>query len=321
MNAGRVCKVFYLLAVLGLLSGSTANVTAQDDAENEGKIVQKKRRVIRIPGFEDADVDVEVVKVPKYWIGVRCEQSEGGDVIVLDVLDDSPAEEAGIKAGDQILKIGDAKLDGVKVLIDEVNEHGEDSVDLTIRRGGEEIEISVKPQRRPDLGAGTLNLNDFEDVFEALPHAFRERDDVLRFIQPGLVIGEDLGEFPSGVRVKIERKNDDPATITIERDGKEWTVTEDSLDELPKDLRPWARRMLSSTGQGDIRSRIGNRIRPNTRPGIRRFTIPEHEEIRKWIQKPETADTDDSELEKEIKELREQVEELRELIEKLHDED
>jgi C-terminal processing protease CtpA/Prc len=91
-------------------------------------------------GFMDSD---------QGYLGVRIEGissdlgdyfgvDEGEGVLVLEVVDDSPAEDAGIKAGDIILKIDGKEIEDTDELVKYVRKS----------EPGEEIEITLKRKRR-----------------------------------------------------------------------------------------------------------------------------------------------------------------------------
>ncbi|MBU8923355.1 MAG: PDZ domain-containing protein [Bacteroidales bacterium] len=63
---------------------------------------------------------------------------EGEGVLILDVIEDSAAEEAGMKAGDVILAVGDEEIDDPQALIESLGDCDEDeeTVDITVIRKG-----------------------------------------------------------------------------------------------------------------------------------------------------------------------------------------
>lgn len=66
----------------------------------------------------------------------------GEGVLVIEVLEESPAEEAGIKAGDVVVKISGEDVSGVDEFLDEVYEcTGKDEVGIVIVRKGKKKEI------------------------------------------------------------------------------------------------------------------------------------------------------------------------------------
>jgi S1-C subfamily serine protease len=89
------------------------------------------------------------------WLGLNCAESEG-EVRVLRVTRESPAEQAGVQPGDRILRIDDAEVGALETLYKTLWRDGaERDVVLTIRRGGEVHTLTVhaldrmKTLRRP----------------------------------------------------------------------------------------------------------------------------------------------------------------------------
>jgi C-terminal processing protease CtpA/Prc len=64
---------------------------------------------------------------------------EGEGVLVLKVFEDSPAEAAGIKAGDVIVKIGDEEIEEIDDVFEAINE-----VNVEVEEDGEESEVEVE---------------------------------------------------------------------------------------------------------------------------------------------------------------------------------
>ncbi len=77
------------------------------------------------------------------WLGLNCEE-RGGEVRVLRVTRDSPAELAGVQPGDRILRIDDAEVAALETLWKTLWRDGaEREVRLTIRRGDEQQTLTV----------------------------------------------------------------------------------------------------------------------------------------------------------------------------------
>jgi regulator of sigma E protease len=68
-----------------------------------------------------------------------------GDLRVGTVLENSPAQRVGLRPGDQILAIDERELLS-PVALDEYLQNVSDGVDLTLRRGGEILQMSIRPQ-------------------------------------------------------------------------------------------------------------------------------------------------------------------------------
>jgi len=68
-----------------------------------------------------------------------------------------------------------------------------------------------------------------------------------RFIQPGTLLPAaeaDAFPLPRSLRIAITRQGDEPARVVVERDGRRWEVTEDTLETLPEDVRSQVLRPL-----------------------------------------------------------------------------
>ncbi|MGE4051604.1 MAG: S1C family serine protease, partial [Piscinibacter sp.] len=77
------------------------------------------------------------------WLGLNCEE-RGGEIRVLRVTQDSPADLAGIRPGDRILRIDDADVAALETLWKTLWRNGaEREVLLTIRRDGEVQTLTV----------------------------------------------------------------------------------------------------------------------------------------------------------------------------------
>lgn len=98
----------------------------------------------------------------KYFIGVHCEPvnetlrshldlEEGTGLVVAEVSEDSPAEEAGIEIHDVLLFADESQLKEIADLSKVVNQVGEEeqALTLTLLRKGKEISVEVKPAERP----------------------------------------------------------------------------------------------------------------------------------------------------------------------------
>ena len=70
---------------------------------------------------------------------------EAGVVKVIAPIDDTPAEKAGIKAGDYIVRINDQQVQG-KTLMEavKINERPSWNIELTVRRKGKKKPLTLK---------------------------------------------------------------------------------------------------------------------------------------------------------------------------------
>ena len=85
----------------------------------------------------------------KAFVGVKTAEREGGGVLVERVGEESPAEKAGMKVGDVILKIGEDEVTDKESFTAFVFElFPKDKVEMTILRDGKEQTIEVELEER-----------------------------------------------------------------------------------------------------------------------------------------------------------------------------
>lgn len=269
-------------------------------ADEDDDFPPRKRRVVVIDAEPNQIEDEEeIIRRPsRYWLGIQCEVSNDG-VSIAKVVGDSPAANAGLKTGDLVRRINDVEIDDVKTLIDSVQSSNGKSLKVSVLRDEEVITVDVTPGKMPNRFTRQFPQRDFFLDFPNAERFFNSEDFDMHFVNPGFAFDGTDG-FPENASIKIERKNDEPTKLTIERDGEKWVVDEGSVDKLPKDLQGWAKKMLRQSN---------NRFQMRP-PSIRRFeSFPNQIRQRFQIQKDERND--------EIKELREEIRELRKLIEEM----
>jgi S1-C subfamily serine protease len=78
------------------------------------------------------------------WLGVNCVE-QGGQVRVARVTDDSPADVAGLQAGDRITRLDGVKVEALAQLWKALwaDSRSERTVRLEIERGGRPMDITV----------------------------------------------------------------------------------------------------------------------------------------------------------------------------------
>ncbi len=95
-------------------------------------------------------------------------------VEVLAVAPNSPAEAAGLQAGDEIIQINDVSIDSSAILHDTVYANLGESVSVAFQRDGQEGEISLIPRTNPPPNEGAIGIvmiNPLREITwtEALP--------------------------------------------------------------------------------------------------------------------------------------------------------
>ena len=216
---------------------------------------KQHRRILRFA--PDSEVVFQQTSPSDYWIGVGC-----GDVsealraqlgidddlglLVQNVIDDGPAEKAGIEVHDVLIRAADHSLKGIKDLSDAVNEAEEGELEIELIRGGDVVTIQVAPEKRkshfefrtlePDMERTQKWLERFGSGH---PTRFN-----LNFRRPGQAFELD---FPDDLNIRINKSGGDPAEIIVEQGDQTWEVSEDSLDELPDEVRKYVDSVLGRT--------------------------------------------------------------------------
>ncbi len=120
------------------------------------------------------------------------EVDEGEGVLVLSVMEDSPAEEVGIQVGDVIMEVDDAAIDSPGDLRDAVLDHEGETVSIRIRRHGEDLTLDVEldePERweaRHPLGRArelSIEREGLQSQLEELREQLRDLREQLRELE------------------------------------------------------------------------------------------------------------------------------------------
>jgi hypothetical protein len=288
--------------------------------------------------------------VSEYWIGLVCtpveeplrshlKLPEGKGLVVVQVVEESPAASAGLQVHDVLISAGDALLATGEDLIAAVDRTKESELTLRIVRAGDEISIAVTPARRPADQAIApevqwLDVPGAEGpdgavrrwIARVMPGATSRR--IARFIGPGGVMppGALLGaELPEGMSISIHKEGKEPAKITVQRGDESWEVTEENLDTLPDDVREHVERLLGGMPDFMVVPGVGERIEaeivaePPLPEDVER-AVPQEMRRRYWARVPESDPEVHERLNRQLQELSEQIEALRDAIEELKDE-
>ena len=86
------------------------------------------------------------------------DQASGVKVQIVEVLENSPAQTAGLKAGDILLAVNDQKINNETEVQSLMAKDVNQEVSLSLRRGSEDITIKVKPEYREDIKRGGIGI-------------------------------------------------------------------------------------------------------------------------------------------------------------------
>lgn len=209
-----------------------------------------------------------------YWIGVMGAPVDpllqkhlkiDAGVVIQHVVPDSPADKAGIKEDDILLKFGDKKVGDVMQLAKVIADTKDKESKVLLVHEGKEKTVTVTPAERPDTipmppMPPATDLQQLKDWMERLQKGeLGEHPLRMWSMQPGVVVPKELKDFhlpnparrfqfqfvlPKNTSVAISRLEDGPAKIVVKKDGKTWEVNENELDKLPEDIRQIVKGML-----------------------------------------------------------------------------
>lgn len=98
------------------------------------------------------------------------------------VVDDSPAEEVGLQAGDRITSIDGEPVETFNDVVNIVSARAEKEFSITVVRDGEEISYMVTAEEEPATGRGVIGVGQMLERYSLIPsvqHSFRQYGMVL----------------------------------------------------------------------------------------------------------------------------------------------
>jgi len=221
-------------------------------------------------------------EAPKHWIGLlfgeigpdsalraQLDLPEGQGLLIDRVMPNSPAEKAGLKRHDILLRANDKELRNKQDLVELVTVEGEKGgqIALEVLRRGHRETVYVTPEERP--AEAMMPPMPFGGEFgppAGMPFAqdplreFGPEGFEFRHFGPGVILGGGRGlglpNMPRGVSISVMKEGDQPPRITVKRGEETWEVVGDdpkSLEQLPPDLRPLVENMLHGGPRIDLR--------------------------------------------------------------------
>ena len=245
--------------VAALVLGGGAMAQAEDAAQPAGKIVR-----IAPPADNGAAANVvpnnasngqlqfnapQQPELPQYWIGIlggpvpemlqaQLDLPQDHGVLVREVVPGSPAEKAGLKNFDIVVQANGADLADITQLSELVKSQGASGgkISLDVLRRGQHQTLDVTPESRPEPAVNSPGRG-------GQPFQFP-------MFGPGAAFQQqfNLSQMPNGLSVNIQKENDEPAHITVQRGNDTWNIVGDdpsALAQLPDDVRPFVEKMLS----------------------------------------------------------------------------
>ena len=199
-----------------------------------------------------------------YWLGVEVSSvspvlraqlglAEKQGLVVERVAVGGPAEKAGIKQYDVVVKVGGKTLTEAAELVKTVEKAKESKLTVDLVRGGKPQTITVTPAKRPaDVRVGETapaagDVRALAKWLEELQSHGGEGPVRFHIFHPGAILPPGAPtpmKLPDNTSVAITREGDKLAKIVVKQGEEKWEITEDQLDKLPETLRPVVEQML-----------------------------------------------------------------------------
>lgn len=248
------CAIPTFAQQLPLLVNDADIVVAEAEPANDVLTVDNQYRI----GLDCAPVS-EALRVH-----LRLPDDAG--LLVNGVMSNSPAGRAGIQRFDIVVEADGTPVTSIGDLVRAVNEAKDTELNMAIIHEGERQLVKVTPEKRDEseilrlrngfanrVGRNAWPQGMGPDFSQQIQRQIEEAMEQMQFgplggfrqFGPGIVL--DNHQLPNGFNLKmsVERNNDGPATIKIERGDEKWEVTEDNLNALPDDVRPMVENMLN----------------------------------------------------------------------------
>lgn len=285
------------------------------------------------------------LKVYRYMIGVAVKPTEAdadkpdetAGVEVTNVVEETPAAKAEIKEGDLILKVDEAKIGSVEGLMDAVEASKGEKLTVRFLRGDEEKTVEIQPVERPHEYLLDYSQMPYGDVRQETGVVWNEKrvlvdQDLDQFllnlpgapgmppkagvrihaVHPGvLILDRHRVDLPENLSIKFLKTGSEPAKITVTRKEQTWDVTEETLDQLPEDVRPYVKGMI-----GESSGRLSKIVRSSDLVGGR--SLIRYRELDAPVVQLEKKKLAESEsVQQQIKELRKQLERQRQEMQRM----
>ncbi|QDS90967.1 serine endoprotease [Rosistilla ulvae] len=256
-------------------------------------------------------------------------------VYVASVEQDGPAETAGVKSGDVIVRVGETEVATIADLMAAVAKIDGETISLTLEGEKGRRTAEVKPVMVAEEPIELMDLDEFEDsapgdrdplitgdLIRQLMNEFGQSLDgrTLRDLG-GLadqLLNDNLGQnqplMDRQLKITIDRRGDDPAEIFVELDGEQYKTDAKHLDQLPQELRATIAELVGAprTGKsfrfGGIHIDLdGQRRRSIDPPSLKQPKAPRGFEP---LDEENAAPSQIDELRRELNELRRKLDRI-----------
>jgi len=99
-----------------------------------------------------------MIGIPQSAEDLPADKVQDRHIEILQVMKDKPADLAGLKAGDAIIKLDNLENPRLTEMQNYVNEHKDQNISVSVKRGDQIIEKKIKPFVYADTGKGGLGV-------------------------------------------------------------------------------------------------------------------------------------------------------------------
>ncbi|MGB0416700.1 MAG: RIP metalloprotease RseP [Coraliomargarita sp.] len=132
------------------------NVLATSVGRSEDNRPEVQLEILREGKLLDLTVNPEIVSVHKMrYMGIAPETDENSAPVVLGLIKDMPAIQAGLEVGDRLLKLDDDAIVSGNVLVSYLSQNGDRLINVTVDRNGKELVIPIQPKLVTDANGVT----------------------------------------------------------------------------------------------------------------------------------------------------------------------
>ena len=208
-----------------------------------------------------ASADSPPAPASPYWLGVevftvspalraQLGLADREGLVVEAMPPGSPAEKAGVKLYDVLVKAGGKKVEDVGNLVAAMMEAKDGKLTLEVIRGGKPQTIVVTLGKRPKGWVSQPTTpgdpGDLAKLVERLRREGGEGPVQLRFFRPGVILPPRAplllySKLPENTSVAITREGDKPAKIVVKQGEQKWEVTENENQQASRVAPPRGR--------------------------------------------------------------------------------
>jgi regulator of sigma E protease len=150
--------------------GGYVRMVGEEDPTDPGSFASKSKRVrfaVLVAGslmnlitaiFFFTLTSMSGVPEPVMGVNAQGEEAPLAQTIIDEVVDNTPASEAGLEAGDIILGAGDVEFNYIGDLIHYVDQHKGTEITLNVDRDGQTLAVSLTPRLNPPENQGSMGV-------------------------------------------------------------------------------------------------------------------------------------------------------------------